>query len=169
MHLAVVSIWCDGSIRRAKIPNIMKHLRVAFAAWHADTGQCWYDMVYAKTSSEAELSAIMMGLFWASQQGFHNIILHTDAQSIPENLYGRKQGKNLGDLPALINACTEVKIVHIPRCQNNKAHQLCDAAYKEYLRNPIPPRKMKGKWSTHSLDTLQKAHSEGYINSVKPI
>jgi hypothetical protein len=132
----IVNIWCDGSIRRTKLPNTKKCPRAAFAAFCADTGHYWYDQIYANKSSDAELSAVMVGLLWASQQGFNRIIIHTDDQTIPGNLYGPNQGNSLGDLRVLIESCAaEVEIIYIPRSQNGQAHRLCNLAYKEYLKD----------------------------------
>jgi hypothetical protein len=163
-----VRIWCDGSIRRTKIEGTNKNPRAAFAAWHADTGHYWSYQVYARNSSDAELSAVMVGLFWAWQQGFDRIIIHTDDQTIPGNLYGPNQGNALGDLRALIQSCAaEVEIIHIPRSQNGQAHRLCNLAYQEYLQDFRFPRKIKRKWSYRSLNTLKVAQSQGYIKEVK--
>lgn len=166
MHLTV-SIWCDGSVRRTKIPGTNKCPRAAFAAWHTNTGHYWYDQVYAWTSSEAELSAIMVALFWASQQGFESIKIYTDDQSIPNHLHGPNQGKALGDLKALIESCPQVSIIYIPRGQNGQAHRLCSQAYKDYLQDPRFPRKIKRKWSYRSLSALKEAHSQGYTQKVQ--
>jgi len=96
----------------------------------------------------------MAGLFWASQQEYGHIIIHTDDQTIPGNLYGKNQGKALGDLATFIKSCAaEVKIVHIPRRQNEQAHRLCNIA----LKDPRFPRKIKKKWSYLSLSALDEA------------
>lgn len=166
----IVNIWCDGSIRRTKLPNTKKCPRAAFAAFCADTGHYWYDQIYANKSSDAELSAVMVGLLWASQQGFNRIIIHTDDQTIPGNLYGPNQGNSLGDLRVLIESCAaEVEIIYIPRSQNGQAHRLCNLAYKEYLKDHRFPRKIKSKWSYRSLNALKEAQSQGYIKEVKLI
>lgn len=167
MHLNV-SIWCDGSVRRTNIPGTNKCPRAAFAAWVTDTGHYWYDQIYAKKSSDAELSAVMVGLFWAWQQGFDKIKIHTDDQCIPGNLYGPNQGKALGDLRSLIECCAaEVEIIHIPRRQNGQAHRLCNLAYQEYIKDNKFPRKIKKKWSYRSLTALKEAQSQGYIKEIK--
>ncbi|NLL17568.1 MAG: ribonuclease H-like domain-containing protein [Clostridia bacterium] len=167
MYLTV-RIWCDGSLRRTKIEGTNKNPRAAFAAWYTDTGHYWYDQIYANKSSDAELSAVMVGLFWAWQQGFDKILIHTDDQTIPGNLYGPNEGKALGDLRALIESCAaEVKIIHIHRSQNGQAHRLCNLAYQEYLTDNRFPRKIKRKWSYRSLNALKEAQSQGYIKEVK--
>ncbi len=168
MYLTV-RIWCDGSLRRTKIEGSNKNPRAAFAAWYTDTGHYWYDQIYAKKSSDAELSAVMVGLFWAWQQGFDKIIIQTDDQTIPGNLYGPNQGKALGDLRDLIESCADVNIIHIPRSQNGQAHRLCNLAYLEYLKDIRFPRKIKRKWSYRSLNALKEAQSQGYIKEVESL
>lgn len=163
-----VSIWCDASQRRVEQTDLNpKGRKVSFAAWVADTGHYWYDLIWAKPSRDAEITAVFVALYWALHEGYQTINIYTDDKSIPESLYGKHKGKGMGDLPVLIGESTaEINIKFIPRGKNQAAHRLCDEAFAYYSNLGKMPRGGKKTRSYITCEAIAKAKKQGKIRSV---
>lgn len=133
--MRVINIWCDASQHRVEQTELNPRGRkVSFAVWTADTGHYWYDVVYARQSHDAEITAVLVALDWALVAGYEKINIYTDDKSIPESLYGKRKGKGMGDLPEIIDeSIADINIIAISRKKNRPAHKLCDETYKGFL------------------------------------
>lgn len=164
-----VNIWCDASQRRVEQTELNPRGRkVSFAAWIADSGHYWFDLVWAKRSHEAEVEAIMVALDWALSAGYHEINIYTDDSSIPGSLYGKSQGGAIlsGIREAIDENIATVKIIPIIRKENKAAHKLCDQAFVLFSSYEKIPKGGKIVRSYLNRDLIAKSRTKAYISPV---
>lgn len=166
--MRTINIWCDASQRRVDKTELRPRGRkISIAAWIADTGYCWYDLVYAKTSHDAEVTAVLVALYWALEKEYERINLFTDDRSIPESLYSKNKSKNLGNLPQMIKESTaEVNIIPINREKNQAAHNLCNKAYEQFKRDKTFSKRAKKARSYLTQDSIPRAQKCGWMKAV---
>ena len=166
--MRTINIWCDASQRQVNRTELNPRGRkISLAAWIADTGHCWYDLVYAKRSHDAEVIAVLVALHWALEEKYEKIIIYTDDQSIPESLNGKYKGRNVGDLPQIIKENTaEINIISIQRKQNKAAHNLCNKAYKQYISDENFHKRAKKSRSYLTQDAILRAKKYGWMKTV---
>lgn len=164
-----INICCDASQRQVERTELNPRGRkVSFAAWIADTGHYWYDLIYAKRSHDAEVTAVLVALHWALGKEYERINLYTDDRSIYDSLNGRYKGRGMGDLPELLKVGTaEVNIIPIQRKQNKAAHNLCIEAYEAYICDGIFPRKARKTTNLYlTQDAILRAKKLGWMKTV---
>lgn len=163
-----INIWCDASVKKVEMTPLNPRGRsVCFAAFVSDRGHCWQDIIYSKNSHQAEICAVMVALYWALEQGYQIINLHTDDESIVGRLGGKRKGKDMGDLPYLISeGKAEVSVIVIPRSQNRTAHKLCKQAYQEYCQGIIFPRKARKRRLYLTREAIIAAQRQGLMRAV---
>ncbi len=163
-----INIWCDASQKYVERTELNPRGRkVSFAAWVANTGHYWFDLVWAKPSRDAEITAVFVALDWGINEGYQTINIYTDDKSIPESLYGARKGEGMGDLPTMINeSAAEINIIHIPRRENQAAHRLCNEAFAFFqVQGEIPHGGKKTRaYMTHKA--IQAAQKRGIIRTV---
>lgn len=166
--MRTINIWCDGSQRQVDRTELNPRGRkISLAAWITDTGHCWFDLVYAKRSHDAEVIAVLVALHWALEEKYEKIIIYTDDQSIPESLNGKYQGRGMGDLPRTIKENTaEINIISIQRKQNKAAHKLCNEAYKQFISDETFPKRAKKSRSYLTQDAILRAKKYGWMKPV---
>ncbi|MEN6325894.1 MAG: ribonuclease H family protein [Syntrophomonas sp.] len=161
-----MNIFCDGSYRTVKRKG-KPSIRVAFSAWVNDQGKCWCDKVYAQSSTDAEIAAVLHALYWASQQKCGEINIYTDDESIVTLADQSRTKRGIKDI-VRIRAESEVSvsIIKIPRKQNIVAHKLCEKAYNKYIEGITSPKKTKINRAYYSIEAIERAISKGLINAV---
>lgn len=162
-----MNIFCDGSYRTVKRKG-KPSIRVAFSAWINDQGQSWCDKVYARNSTDAEITAVLHALYWASQQKCEEINIYTDDESVVTLSDQSRTKRGIRDIIKIKDESTvPVNISYVPRKQNTIAHKLCEKAYNKYIEGIYSPKKTKINRAYYSIETIEKAICRGVINAVQ--
>jgi ribonuclease HI len=116
------------------------------------------------TNNVAEYTALVRALEKAAELGATRLQIHSDSELLVKQMNGeyRVKNENLKSLfeeaKALVRRFAEVTIRHVPRAQNARADELCNAALDG--ARPRGPAPQRSRQQTAAPAQLEAVHEE---------